>query len=302
MAKQKLSELPVATSVFQSDLLYIVNSNTSKATNIATVIASVSTANVKEFASNLYFTNARARQAITVTGGASYDPSTGLLNVNSLGVEYVANVNGANGQVILTTANIAEEGNLYFTNTRVISALLAGDYITIEANGRISSLSPGTITANDLTTANIVELNNLYYSNDRVYANIFPLLTTSNIVEIDNLYYSNDRVYANIFPLLELKANVSDLSNLNVTNFNVSNTISANSFVSTGTGTPTLSSSTNINLEANAAVVVTRSVFRLANFTDGEVANIVGVAGDILFNSTNNKFQGYTTSGWVDLH
>ena len=328
MAKQKLSELPVVTTINQTDLMYVVQSSTSKATNVGTVFASVTTANIRESSSNLYFTNARARNALTVTGGATYDKNTGLLIVTGLGVEYVANINGANGQVILTTANIAEEGNLYFTNTRVVSALIAGDYITIEANGRISSLSPGTITANDLTTANVVELNNLYYSNsrvhsniypllttanivevgnlyysdERVYANIHPLLTTANIAEIDNLYYTNARVYSNIFPLLNQKANVSDLANLNITNLGVANSISANSFISTGTGVPTLSSSTNINLDANAAVVVTRSVFRLANFTDGQVANLIGVAGDIVFNSTNNKFQGYTTSGWVDLH
>jgi hypothetical protein len=302
MAKQKLSELPVVTTINQTDLMYVVQSSTSKATNVGTVFASVTTANIRESSSNLYFTNARARNALTVTGGATYDRNTGLLIVTGLGVEYVANVNGANGQVILTTANIAEQGNLYFTNTRVVSALIAGDYITIEANGRISSLSPGTITANDLTTSNVVELNNLYYSNSRVHSNIYPLLTTANIVEINNLYYTNARVYSNIFPLLNQKANVSDLANLNITNLGVANSISANSFISTGTGVPTLSSSTNINLDANAAVVVTRSVFRLANFTNGQIANLAAVAGDVVFNSTNNKFQGYTTSGWVDLH
>lgn len=270
MAKQRLTELPLASSISQNDLVYVVQSTTSRASNIATVFASATTGNIREHGSNLYFTNARARQAITVTGGASYDAGSGVINVNNLGVEYVANINGANGQVILTTANIAEKGNLYFTNSRVVSALIQGDYIIIEANGRISSTSPGTITANDLTTSNVVELN--------------------------NLYYTNTRVFSNVQPILQLKANIADLQNI------TSNVITANSFISAGSGVPTIQSGTNINLAANAAVVITQSVLRLASFTDGQVANLTAMAGDIVYNSTNNKFQGYTTSGWKDLH
>jgi len=411
MAKQKLTELPVATTINHFDLLYVVQSSTSKSTNIATVFSSVSTANVKENSSNLYFTNARARQSITVLGSATYDSNTGIITVNNVATEYVSNINGANGQVILTTANIAEQGNLYFTNSRVVSALIQGNYITIEANGRISSTSPGTITANDLTTANIVELNNLFYTNTRVYSNISPLLTTANVLEVSNQYFTNARailsaipavtqlvvttpvfnynidqysgdnptIYVTagqticfnlnqgsshpfairvsnggsnyntglthvdtdgtvstgasaqgkisgklfwkipfeltgntyvyqctvhssmvgsiiINPLLSSKANVSDLINI------TANSVTANSFISSGSGVPTLESSTNINLSANAAVVITQSVLRLANFTDGQVANLAAVAGDIVYNSTNNKFQGYTTSGWKDLH
>lgn len=41
----------------------------------------------------------------------------------------------------LTTANITEATNLYFTNTRAIAALSAGDNITIEANGLIVGAS-----------------------------------------------------------------------------------------------------------------------------------------------------------------
>jgi len=406
MAKQKLSELPVATSINQNDLVYVVQSSTSRASNIATVFASATTGNIREHSSNLYFTNARARQSITVIGGASYDSGTGVINVNNLGVEYVANVNGANGQVILTTANIAEQGNLYFTNSRVVSALIQGDYIIIEANGRISSTSPGTITANDLTTSNVVELNNLFYTNTRVYSNISPLLTTANVAEVSNQYFTNARSILSATPATTQLVVTTPVFNYNIdqysgdnptiyvtagstisfsllqgsshpfairvsnggSNYNTglthvatdgtistgsyaqgkvsgklfwkipyelagntyvyqctnhssmvgsiviensiskslvnitANSVTSNSFISAGSGVPTLESSTNINLAANVAVVVTQSVLRLASFTDGQVANLSAVAGDIVYNSTNSKFQGYTTSGWKDLH
>ena len=380
MAKQKLSELPVVTNINQSDLFYIVQSSTSKATNVATVFASVTSANIREHSSNLYFTNARARQAITVTGGASYNSGTGVINVNNLGVEYVANINGANGQVVLTTANIAEQGNLYFTNSRVVSALIQGDYIIIEANGRISSTSPGTITANDLTTSNVVELNNLYFSNSRAILAATPAVTqlvvTTPVFNYNLDQYSGDNptIYVKAGDTLSFQLNQSSShpfairvsnggSNYNTglthvandgtistgssaqgkvsgklfwkipyeiagntyvyqcTNHSsmvgsiviensisksleniTANSITSNTFISSGAGVPTIESSTNINLAANAAVVVTQSVLRLASFTDGQVANLAAVAGDIVYNSTNNKFQGYTTSGWKDLH
>ena len=64
----------------------------------------------------------------------------------------------------ITTDNVTEGSNLYFTNARVVSALVAGDNITIEANGRISSTSG----AADLTTADVSEVSsNLYYTNAR---------------------------------------------------------------------------------------------------------------------------------------
>ena len=43
----------------------------------------------------------------------------------------------------LTTANVIEGANLYFTNTRVVSALTAGANISIAANGRITALTQG---------------------------------------------------------------------------------------------------------------------------------------------------------------
>lgn len=43
-----------------------------------------------------------------------------------------------------TTSNISEGTNLYFTNTRAVAALTAGNNITIESNGRISASVSGS--------------------------------------------------------------------------------------------------------------------------------------------------------------
>ena len=145
------------------------------------------TANVRETASNLYYTNARV-----------YANVIPLLNLK-------ANV------VDLTTANVSELTNLYYTNARVYANVIP--LLDLKAN------------VSDLITSNVAEGNNLYYTNARVYANVISLLnakanvvdlTTANVSELTNLYYTNARVYANVISLLNAKANVTDLTTSNV--------------------------------------------------------------------------------------
>jgi len=112
----------------------------------------------------------------------------------------------------LTTANVTELNNLYYTNARVISAVTP--YLTTAnvlesssnlyyTNARVYSAIEGNLAAKanvtDLTTANVTELNNLYYTNARVISAVTPYLTTANVIETSsNLYYTNARVFANV--------------------------------------------------------------------------------------------------------
>ncbi|CAB5221755.1 hypothetical protein UFOVP242_58 [uncultured Caudovirales phage] len=98
----------------------------------------ITTANIAED-TNLYFTNARARLAISVTGAGSYNNTTGLITINEtsssysdanvysnvviLGYATNANVALKANVADLKTANVVELTNLYFTNARVVSAL-----------------------------------------------------------------------------------------------------------------------------------------------------------------------------------
>ena len=77
---------------------------------------------------------------------------------------------------VFTTSDVVESTSLYFTNTRVVSALIPGTAISIEANGRISANVSGIVVQaatqvnnlDNLTTANLAEGTNLYYTNSRV--------------------------------------------------------------------------------------------------------------------------------------
>jgi len=78
------------------------------------------------------------------------------------------------------------------------------------------------------------------------------------------------------------------------------NVIAAN-FVGGGAGTPQLISSTSLTLGAATVVQVTGSPFRLASLTTGQRDALTPVNGDLIYNTTDNKIQGYENGAWVNL-
>ena len=122
---------------------------------------------------NLYYTDARARAAISVTGSGSYDSATGVITVTG----GVTSVNTLTGAVTLTTTNIGEGTNLYYTTARANS-----DFDT-----RLATKS----------TTNLAEGTNLYYTTARANSDFDTRLatkSTTNLAEGTNLYYTDTRV------------------------------------------------------------------------------------------------------------
>jgi len=73
----------------------------------------------------------------------------------------------------ITTSDVSEGNNLYFTNAKVVTA--------------VTPL---------LTTANVVETTNQYFTNVKAIQAVTPSLTTANVVENTSLYFSNSRARA----------------------------------------------------------------------------------------------------------
>ena len=70
----------------------------------------------------------------------------------------------------------------------------------------------------------------------------------------------------------------------------------------TSTGTPTITSNSSINLSATDRVTITQSPINLARFTTTERNALTATNGDMIYNTSTNKFQGYANGAWVDLH
>jgi hypothetical protein len=151
-----------------------VNSEVANVADIAGRVLSLenqTTANVREASSNLYFTNTRVLDAISL---ATINP--GNINAQNIVVDVIT----ANTWNRLYSSNVIEFNNLFYTNSRVISAVVPL-----------------------LTTANVVELSsNLYFTNTRVLDAIAfaDITNTKNLNALGNIVARiifADAVYAN---------------------------------------------------------------------------------------------------------
>ena len=228
---------------------------------------------------------------------------------------------------VLDTSAIPESGNLYFTNVRVVSALTAGQNITLDGNGRINAsvsggggggnvdsvagatgavsnvqIAAAVSSSGILTTANVVELTNLYYTQAR-FDTALGNKTTSNVTEGANLYFTDARVYSNVTSLgyitssalsgyatnsqltsyqtlanAALKANITDLTTANVTE--VTNLYFTNVRVYAAvTG--------NLDLKSNVVDLTTANVTEVTNlyFTNARVYSSLTAGAGISISS-----------------
>ncbi len=135
-------------------------------------INALDTDDIEEGVSNQYFTNTRARGAISAGTGISYDSATGVVSVdNTIATQtYVDNaidnlVDGAPG--LLDTLNeiaaaINDDENYFTTVSNAIAA--KQDTLTAGANIDITS---NTISVTGLDTDDVAEGTNLYFTDSR---------------------------------------------------------------------------------------------------------------------------------------
>jgi hypothetical protein len=69
-----------------------------------------------------------------------------------------------------------------------------------------------------------------------------------------------------------------------------------------GAGTPVLESSSDLELDAGTRVIISNSPLKLNSYTTTQRNALSAQNGDMIYNSTDNKFQGYANGSWVDLH
>jgi len=189
-----------------------------------------------------------AKEYLFFSDGDSFQwVETGLAATASASSSFVAGVQGdvSNVQLasgisqtgILTTANVAEVNNLYFTNARAVAALTAGQSITIDANGRINSTATGG--SSTYSDSNVIMLGYATNANVALKANVADL-KTANVAELTNLYFTNARAIAAV-------------TNTSLSNLTVSGNVIASNFVGNISITGNVvGTSANVSLVAGA--------------------------------------------------
>ena len=147
MSNKKISQLdPIGTIDVNQDSIPIVDysENVTKRTNLANigqrVLEASSTTNLAE-GTNLYFTNTRVYTKVkaTLLAGSNtsitFDDALQTITIASQG--NVQSVNTKTGAVVLTTTDITEGTNQYFTAARVRAVVLTG--LSLATNAVISA-------------------------------------------------------------------------------------------------------------------------------------------------------------------
>jgi hypothetical protein len=261
----------------------------------------------------LYFTNARARAAIT-SGDATilYDTANGVIRANADYIGALIGIVGFSGNT-----NAISEGtqNLYYTNARVNAQVQSN--LNLKAN------------VTDLTTANVIEsASNLYYTNARVYANVItlmPQLAGNNIIIAANGQISANLLGATVSAITAPQviglntANVAESeSNLYYTNARVISALVGQDIVTnnviirgdlTVEGNVVTLNTATLTVEDKNIVLANGAIN--ASAADGAGFNIDGAQANLKYRSTGDKFefnksldvQGtLTANGWANLY
>lgn len=79
-------------------------------------------------------------------------------------------------------------------------------------------------------------------------------------------------------------------------------TFAGNTIAVSNTSPIVISSGSSIQLNTTTRVEVINNPIKMANLTTTQRDALSASNGDIIYNTSSNKFQGYASGSWVDLH
>lgn len=123
-----------------------------------------------------------------------------------------------------------------------------------------------------------------------------------NFVIGSSIIDTDDSSAITITPAVTVSSDLTVENNLTVNNdVTILGNLNVESFTTSGTGAAVVEAGTNLELTAGNAVVVTSSPLRLASFTYAERDALAAQNGDIIYNTDDNKIQGYQNGAWINL-
>lgn len=82
---------------------------------------------------------------------------------------------------------------------------------------------------------------------------------------------------------------------------NLSGALSVQSITDNGLGTSVIDSATTLTLSAQDGVRITGGGFRLPNLTTTQRNLLLAENGEMIYNTTDNKIQGYQNGAWINI-
>jgi hypothetical protein len=253
-----------------------------------------------------------------------------ILNINtitSLGDLSIANQNvGQSTRLLLVSEDqISNLKFLYNSDSDLSAETDNFGVLTFDRNDPINnSVSTAYISAGNFgmyfgveETGNIVEANTLTWTNEGRLgvgkylptaelevvgdAVITGSLTAGAMLLSGSIIDTDDSSAITVTPGVTFSSDVTVENDLIVRNTLTVDTLEVTNFQTTGAGTPELESATEILLTAGTRVEITQSPLKMASFTTAERDLLTAENGDIIYNTTLNKFQGYENGAWANL-
>ena len=234
---------------------------------------------------------------LVVTNNIRSDDSSLVRVQDGLLVDGVINVNDA----ISATGNVTAP---YFIGN---GSLLTGTYGNADVVANVAALgsnpvsTTGNVTGGNLITAgSITAIGNVQGGNIRT---VGLISATGNVT--GNYFIGNGSQLTGVASSLSgpLAGNLqgNGYGADAMTFVSVIGNVTAGNIVVSGSGDPTIGSTGNLVLSAANAVSVASGTLRLASYTTAQIANLVAANGDLVYNSTLNKFQGYENGAWANI-
>jgi len=220
-------------------------------------------------------------------------------------------LDGFDGTYYLNWNNFTNKPTLFdgtFASLTGTPTTLVGYGITDAFDGTFASLTgtPTTLVGYGITDAFDGAFSSLtgtpttlvgYGITDAVAATDLGNFTFTN-----SILDSSDSSGITITPAVTISSDLTVENDLTVTNKITVDTLEVTNLVTAaGAGTPEITSDTDILLTAGTRVEVSSSPFKLASFTTVERDALSAENGDMIYNTTDNKFQGYENGAWANL-